>query len=139
MTRFVLISFNPLCIVHQASSTNFPLQVAMENLSKLKNDDGLRLLEYFLSPYLLGTKFVTRSFKWLLGSKKCYYVFTAKYSGLPRQIFQYSGGHIPGVPPLTPPCSILQNPGKTTVLGVLPPVAALVLILESCNFQKKKM
>ena len=45
----------------------------MENLSKLKNDDGLRLLEYFLSPYLLGTKFVIRSFKWLLDSKECIY------------------------------------------------------------------
>ena len=106
----------------------------MENLSKLKNDDGLRLLEYFLSPYLLGTKFVIRSFNWLLGSKECYYVFTAKYSGLPRQIFCLTGGHIPGASLLTLPSSILQNPGKTTVLAVLPPVAALVLILESCNF-----
>ena len=98
----------------------------MENLSKLKNDDGLRLLEYFLSPYLLGTKFVIRSFNWLLGSKECYYVFTAKYSGLPRQIFGkedcHSSSHIASEPLLP---SIQQNPGKTLAWAVVPLVAAL--------------
>ena len=34
----------------------------------------------------------------------------------------------PGAPPL--PCSILQNPGKTLVLAVLLPVAALVVTVQ---------
>ena len=37
---------------------------------------------------------------------------------------RYSSGHITSMPPL-PPCSILQNPGKTAVLLVLPLKAAL--------------
>ena len=49
---------------------------------------------------------------------------------LPRQIFDrqnsHGGGHIPSVPQLPTPCSIFQIPGKTLVLAVLPPVAALM-------------
>ena len=84
----------------------------MENLSKLKNDDGLRLLEYFLSPYLLGTKFVIRSFKWLLGSKECMLpLITDKYTELPRQIFRNSGAHIPGAWPPTLPVLFFKKKG----------------------------
>ena len=36
-----------------------------------------------------------------------------------------NSGHITSVPQLPPPCSILQNPGKTEVLSVLPLMAAL--------------
>ena len=37
----------------------------------------------------------------------------------------HNSGHITSVPQLPPPCSILQNPGKTEVLSVLPLMAAL--------------
>ena len=44
-----------------------------------------------------------------------------------------SGGHILGTPPLPSPCSVSQNPGKTLVLAVLPPVAALGTICKNCK------
>ena len=55
---------------------------------------------------------------------------SAQYSWPPRQIFgrqdHYSGGHNPGEQPLPTARSLLQNLGKTLVLAVLPPGAALV-------------
>ena len=54
-------------------------------------------------------------------------------SGPPRPCFgrknDHSGSHITGIPLLLPQCSILQNPGKTSVLAVLPPVTSLQLVL----------
>jgi len=40
--------------------------------------------------------------------------------------FDHSGAHINSVPPLPLPHTIPQNQGKTSVLPVLPPVAALL-------------
>ena len=52
--------------------------------------------------------------------------------GPPRPIFGrqglHNGGHINGMPPLRPPISNLQNPGKAQALGALPAVAALETI-----------
>jgi hypothetical protein len=49
--------------------------------------------------------------------------------GPPRQIFgsqdHHKRSHITGSTPLQPPRFMLQNPGKTSVLAVLPAVAAL--------------
>ena len=50
-------------------------------------------------------------------------------AGPPRPNFgrqdRQSGSHVTDVPPLLPQSSILQNPGKTAALAVLPLVAAL--------------
>ena len=55
-------------------------------------------------------------------------------NGLLRQIFvrqdRYSGGHITGALQLPSLRSISQNLGKTLVLAVLPPVAALIMHLQ---------
>ena len=57
-------------------------------------------------------------------------------AGPTRQIFgrqdRHSGGHITAAAPL--PCFILQNPGKSSVLTVLPSVVALLNNL-SVDFQ----
>jgi len=59
------------------------------------------------------------------------------FPGPPKKIFgrqdRHSGGDINGLSPLPPPHTIPQNSGKTMVLPVLPPVAALnfpVIIFE---------
>ena len=52
---------------------------------------------------------------------------------LGRQV-RHSGGHIAGALALPPLCYILQNPGKTQVLLILPPVVAL--ILHALNLSK---
>ena len=40
---------------------------------------------------------------------------------------RYCGGHILSVPPMLPAQCIKLNPGKTLLLGVLPPVQALII------------
>jgi hypothetical protein len=55
--------------------------------------------------------------------------FVESDSGLPRPVFgkqdRHKGSHITGAMPSVPlPRFILQNPGKTTVMVVLPPVVA---------------
>ena len=60
----------------------------------------------------------------------------------PRQIFcmqdHHIGGHITGAAPLLTPCSVLQNPGKTSVLAVLPPMAALSTFMQYINISIEK-
>ena len=76
-------------------------------------------LIYFLklhdiSKYLLMGKFLTRS---AIGG------MTGKTAVLPWFCKREHGGALQ----LPPPCSILQNQGKTAVLLVLPPMAPLLL------------
>jgi hypothetical protein len=60
-------------------------------------------------------------------SLQCPFYHSKKHSGPPWQIFGRQDRH-KGSQITSAPHSILQNPGKTLVLAVLPAVAALTLV-----------